>query len=168
MYLHEKKIIIFVSYTFNTWKYCHHLNQNPKGPDASWRRKSLLQVFYSESSPSLQTEQLLFCMHIATLYFVIFFLMFCSTQIQMRVPEVNIRKLVQYMVIVQFIFLYTFINTFQEKQICINTLVHVFLTDPPRPCSMCVYMYLNTCIFIILSLQMFIHAVRDAFTQYNG
>lgn len=96
----KKKIIIFVFYTFNTWKYCHHLNQNPKGPDASWSGKSLLQVFYSESSPSLQTEQLVFCMHIATLYFVIFFLMFCSTEIQMRVPEVNIRKLVQYTVIV--------------------------------------------------------------------
>lgn len=100
MYLHEKKIIIFVSYTFNTWKFCHHLNQNPKGPDASWSRKSLLQIFYSESSPSLQTEQLILCMHIITLFVFIFFLMFQPRYRCVYIPEVNIRKLVQYMVIV--------------------------------------------------------------------
>lgn len=81
----QSRLIIILSilyliyiYIFNTWKHCHHLHQNPKGPDASWRRKSLmLQVFYSESSPSLQTEQLIFCIHTSTV--VIIFLFMFST-----------------------------------------------------------------------------------------
>lgn len=78
----QSRLIIILSilyliyiYIFNTWKHCHHLHQNPKGPDASWRRKSLLQVFYSESSPSLQTESSYF-VYIPVLLLLFFYLCF--------------------------------------------------------------------------------------------